>query len=55
MLREIIVETGALDAVERLVDQLVVQAARALDTADVADPARAVLHELVEAATARQA
>jgi geranylgeranyl diphosphate synthase type I len=55
VLREIIVETGALDAVERLVDQLVVQAARALDTADVADPARGVLHELVEAATARQA
>ena len=55
VLREIIVETGALDAVERLVEQLVEEASLALQRADVAEPARAVLSELVEAATARQA
>src|SRR3954470_1500004 len=55
VLREIIVETGALDAVERLVEQLVEEASLALQRADVAEPARVVLGELVEAATARQA
>ena len=55
VLREIIVDTGALDAVERLVEQLVDEAAAALVRADVADPARGVLAQLVEAATARQA
>ena len=55
VLREIIVETGALDVVERLVDELVEEAAKALDGAAVAEPTRGVLAELVEAATARQA
>jgi geranylgeranyl diphosphate synthase type I len=55
VLREIIVETGALDAVERLVEQLVEEACAALAKADVADPAREVLGQLVDAATARQA
>jgi geranylgeranyl diphosphate synthase, type I len=55
VLREIIVDTGALDAVERLVDQLVEEACAALATADVAEPARGVLTSLVDAATARQA
>jgi geranylgeranyl diphosphate synthase type I len=55
VLREIIVDTGALDAVERLVEQLVEEASTALELADVAEPARAVLGELVGAATARQA
>jgi geranylgeranyl diphosphate synthase, type I len=55
VLREIIVETGALDAVERFVEQLVEEACAALAKADVADPAREVLGQLVDAATARQA
>jgi geranylgeranyl diphosphate synthase type I len=52
-LREVLVETGALTAVERMVDDLVEQSLTALDTMDVAEPARAVLAGLVSAATAR--
>jgi geranylgeranyl diphosphate synthase type I len=55
VLREIIVDTGALDAVEGLVEQLVDEACVALARADVAEPARGVLTQLVDAATARQA
>jgi geranylgeranyl diphosphate synthase type I len=52
-LRTIIVETGALDAVESLVDELVVASREALHTGDVDEPARTVLDGLVDAATAR--
>jgi geranylgeranyl diphosphate synthase type I len=52
-LREVIVETGALAAVESLVDELVETSLAALAAADVAEPARAVLEGLVAAATAR--
>jgi geranylgeranyl diphosphate synthase type I len=52
-LREVIVSTGALTAVEELVDELVAQARGALAAADVAPPARDVLDGLVLAATAR--
>jgi geranylgeranyl diphosphate synthase type I len=52
-LREVLVETGALGAVERLVDELVEQAQTALATTDIAEPARPVLEELVAAATTR--
>ncbi|MGB9373034.1 MAG: polyprenyl synthetase family protein [Jiangellales bacterium] len=53
-LREVIVDTGALDEVERLVESLVAEAAAALDTSSVAEPARGVLTQLITAATARQ-
>jgi geranylgeranyl diphosphate synthase, type I len=52
-LREVIVDTGAVGAVERLIDSLVADAAAALDSAPVAEPTRGVLAGLVEAATAR--
>jgi geranylgeranyl diphosphate synthase type I len=57
-LRTVIVETGALDRVERLIDELADQALAALTRADtegveVAEPAREVLRSLVVAATAR--
>jgi geranylgeranyl diphosphate synthase, type I len=52
-LREVIVDTGALERVERLVESLVAEAAAALDTSPVAEPARAVLAQLITAATAR--
>jgi geranylgeranyl diphosphate synthase type I len=52
-LREVIVETGALAAVESLVDELVETSLAALAAADVAEPARGVLEGLVAAATAR--
>jgi geranylgeranyl diphosphate synthase type I len=54
-LRQIIVDTGALVAVEALIDQLVTDARQALDESDVAPDARAVLDGLVDAATARVA
>ena len=50
-LREVLVDTGALAAVERMVDGLVEQSLAALDAIDVAEPARAVLAGLVAAAT----
>jgi geranylgeranyl diphosphate synthase type I len=52
-LREIIVDTGALAAVERLVEELVDRSLTALATAAVDARARAVLTGLVAAATAR--
>jgi geranylgeranyl diphosphate synthase type I len=52
-LREILVQTGALEAVEALVDELVAGARAALATLDVTDGARRVLDGLVEAATER--
>jgi len=54
-LRTVIVETGALDAVEQLVDELVARSRAALAEASVDEPARSVLHDLIDAATARTA
>ena len=52
-LRRIIVETGALERVEVLVDNLVASAVAALADAPVADDARDALAELIIAATVR--
>ena len=52
-LREVIVDTGAVRAVEGLIDSLVADASAALDSAPVAGETRAVLAGLVDAATAR--
>jgi geranylgeranyl diphosphate synthase, type I len=52
-LREVILTTGALDAVEELIDDLVDESRAALTAATVADPARDVLLGLVGAATVR--
>jgi geranylgeranyl diphosphate synthase type I len=52
-LREIIVSTGALTHVEALIDALTVQAFRALESPEIAEPAREVLRGLAVAATAR--
>jgi geranylgeranyl diphosphate synthase type I len=54
-LREVFLATGALRAVEELIDELVEQAVGALDAAGTAAPAREVLLDLVAAATARSA
>jgi geranylgeranyl diphosphate synthase type I len=54
-LREIIVSTGALDAVEQLIDSLVAESRAALSTAGLDEPARSILADLVTAATARAA
>jgi geranylgeranyl diphosphate synthase, type I len=52
-LREVIVDTGALTAVENLIDDLVERSLAAVNGADLAEPARHVLTDLVIAATAR--
>ncbi|MGZ4624944.1 MAG: polyprenyl synthetase family protein, partial [Kineosporiaceae bacterium] len=52
-LREVLVDTGALAAVEVLIDELVDQALAALAATDVVPSARSVLEGLVSAATAR--
>jgi geranylgeranyl diphosphate synthase, type I len=52
-LREVIVDTGALSSVERVISDLTGRALAALDGSSVADPARAVLSELAVAATTR--
>jgi len=52
-LREVLVDTGALAAVERLVAELVEQARAGLAATDVAAPARPVLEGLISAATTR--
>lgn len=54
-LREIIRETGALAAVERLIGDLVERTRATLQSGDVAEPARAVLDALIDAATDRTA
>jgi geranylgeranyl diphosphate synthase type I len=54
-LREVIVSTGALVAVEELITELVAQSRAALASAAVGEPARQVLAGLVDAATARAA
>jgi geranylgeranyl diphosphate synthase type I len=53
-LREVVVSTGALDRVERRIEDLTDQSLCALDAADLVDPeARAALRELVDATTRR--
>jgi geranylgeranyl diphosphate synthase type I len=52
-LRAVIQDTGALDAVERLIADLTGEAQKALAEGRVAEPARGVLERLVVAATAR--
>jgi geranylgeranyl diphosphate synthase type I len=54
LLREVIVDTGALGEVERLIDSLVAEATSALDSAPVDEATRGVLAGLVDAATARR-
>ena len=53
-LREVIVATGALAEVERMITADTDRALAALDTADLAPPAGGVLRELATAATARR-
>ncbi len=53
-LREVLVATGALERVEELITTQVEVACTALEEADVDATARAALHELVVAATARR-
>ena len=52
-MRNVIVETGALAAVEQTIDELVEEARDALAAANVEPVARDVLRALIEAATAR--
>ncbi|MBK5306801.1 MAG: polyprenyl synthetase family protein, partial [Frankiaceae bacterium] len=53
-LREVIVDTGAVDRVEVLIAELLGEALQALAAAPVTDEARAVLAELAQAATSRR-
>lgn len=53
-LREVIVDSGALDHVEGLIATLAARAQASLEEGDVAEPARAVLTGLAVAATSRQ-
>ena len=53
-LQSVIVETGALDAVEQRIEKRTALALAALERASVEDEARAVLAELAVAATTRQ-
>jgi geranylgeranyl diphosphate synthase type I len=55
VLREVIVATGALAAVETRITTLVHESRAALAASTIAEPARSVLAELIDAATARQA
>jgi geranylgeranyl diphosphate synthase, type I len=52
-LRTVLVETGALAAVEALIERLTVEALHALDGGNVAGGAREALRELAVAATVR--
>ena len=52
-LREVIVDSGALAAVEALIGSLAEQAAASLESSDAQQPGLGVLHDLVVAATAR--
>ena len=52
-LRSIIVDTGALDACERMIDRYAADASAALAAASLTDEARGALSELTVAATAR--
>ncbi|MFC8801534.1 polyprenyl synthetase family protein [Promicromonospora sp. NPDC057138] len=53
--REVIVGSGALDAVEQLIDDLAVRAHALLDLADLSEPGRSVLTDLAHAAVDRTA
>ncbi|MBB2901533.1 geranylgeranyl diphosphate synthase type I [Kineococcus radiotolerans] len=53
-LRQVLVDTGALSGVEKIISEQVDVACATLDAADVTEPARAALHELVVAATSRR-
>ncbi|MGN6302334.1 MAG: polyprenyl synthetase family protein [Angustibacter sp.] len=53
--RSAMTETGALEHVEQLIASLAQQSRDALAAAPVDEPARSVLHDLVDAATARAA
>ncbi len=53
-LRQVLVDTGALDGVERIIEEQVDVACSTLDAAPLAEPAREALHELVVAATSRR-
>nr|BFF21538.1 hypothetical protein GCM10025730_50590 [Promicromonospora thailandica] len=53
--RGIIVGSGALDAVEHLIDDLAVRAHALLDLADLSEPGRGVLTDLAHAAVDRAA
>ncbi len=53
-LRQVLVDTGALDGVERIITEQVDVACSTLDAAELTEPARAALHELVVAATSRR-
>jgi geranylgeranyl diphosphate synthase type I len=52
-LRDVLLDTGAVDRVERMIDERLEQALAALDTAPLAPEATEVLRELATAATAR--
>mgnify|MGYP000874309063 FL=1 len=52
-LQEVIVSTGALAAVETMIDDLTQASLAALDSAPISEPATTVLRDLVVAATAR--
>lgn len=53
--REVIVDSGALDAVEQLIDDLAVRGHALLDLADLTEPGRGVLTDLAHAAVDRTA
>ena len=53
VLREIIEETGALDRVEALIDELMADSLQALAVVTITPEARSVLEQLATAATAR--
>jgi len=53
-LREVMVDTGALDVVEEMISSLLDESLGALSSGYVAEPARSVLHDLAVAATARR-
>jgi geranylgeranyl diphosphate synthase type I len=53
--REVIVGSGALEAVEQLIDDLAVRAHALLDLADLSEPGRGVLTDLAHAAVDRAA
>jgi len=53
--RRVIVDSGALDAVEHLIDDLAVRAHALLDLADLSEPGRGVLTDLAHAAVDRAA
>lgn len=53
-LQAVLVETGAVEGVEQLIAQQAEVATTTLDAAEITDPARAALHELVIAATSRR-